>query len=91
VQQPAIFHRPLPAGLTIGIVTLIGGGAWLLNDYWTQSRRFPIPRHMVERPSEWVVPIVGRVSFWELILLIADGMVLLPVICWLLWRRRKCQ
>ncbi len=89
VHQAAFFNRPLPAGLTIGILTLIGGGAWLVNEYWTQSRRFPIPRHMVERPSEWVIPVVGRVSFWELILLLADGIVLLSAIFWLLWRRMR--
>jgi len=89
VQQTAVLHRPLPAALTIGIVALIGGGAWLVNEYWTQSRRFPVPRHVAERPSEWVLPILGPVSLWELILLIFDGIVLLPVIVWFLWRRMR--
>ncbi len=88
-QKSGFFHRRLPTGLTIGIVALIAGGAWLLNDYWTQSRRFPVPRHIMERPSEWSLPIIGRVSFWELMLLMIDAIVLLPAIGWLLWRRRK--
>ena len=87
--RQTILHRPLPIGLSLGIVVVIGGVAWIVRHFWMESKRFPVPRHVAERPSQWSLPILGPVSSIELSMIVFDAVVLLLFLFWVVRRRLR--